>query len=220
MLSPPVPSSFDLATIADRLRRRHPAHLRAGAEGGRAAVAAILRGRSSDPSPGPGDGRSLELLFIRRAEHPLDPWSGHMAFPGGRSEPGDRTPADTAIRETREEIGLDLAAHGTLLARLPDLPAVARGKRLGLTITPFVFAVDGAPPVTPNDEVAEVVWAPLGPLTHERAIVPYRYVHEGTPLLLPSVRVGERVVWGLTFQMLRTLLDAIADDLMPSAQIE
>src|SRR5258706_15931093 len=44
----------------------------------RAAVALILR-------DGP---QGIEVLFIRRAEHPQDPWSGQMAFPGGRAEPG------------------------------------------------------------------------------------------------------------------------------------
>src|SRR5688572_28899501 len=66
-----------------------------------AAVAAVLHE--------PGEGHP-ELLFIERAEHPLDPWSGHMAFPGGRVDPGDPGPRHAAERETLEEVGLDLAS--------------------------------------------------------------------------------------------------------------
>ena len=66
-------------------------------KGRRAAVALVLRERD--------DGRP-ELLFIRRAEHEKDPWSGHMGFPGGRAERGDASLEATAVRETLEETGL------------------------------------------------------------------------------------------------------------------
>src|SRR5689334_15998890 len=101
--------------------------------GKRAAVAAILRQRVSS--------QSTELLFIRRAEHPSDPWSGHMAFPGGRRDEIDTDLIATARRETLEEIGLDLTARAQLLTRMPDVPAIARGRRTGLVIAPFVFAL-------------------------------------------------------------------------------
>jgi hypothetical protein len=61
---------------------------------GRAAVAIVLR----DVEDGP------QVLLIRRAEHVGDPWSGHMAFPGGREDPEDESLLATAIRETREEL--------------------------------------------------------------------------------------------------------------------
>src|SRR5262245_34151321 len=75
--------------------------------GERAAVAAILLPRDD----------TFEILLIRRAERPTDLWSGHMAFPGGRRSPEDRDLLATAVRETEEEVGLDLARHGELVGR-------------------------------------------------------------------------------------------------------
>jgi 8-oxo-dGTP pyrophosphatase MutT (NUDIX family) len=107
--------SYELTALAARLARGEATE-DAGASGRQAAVAAVLRA--------PPDGGDAEILLMRRAERHGDPWSGHMAFPGGRREEGDATLLDTAIREAREEVGLDLRAHGTLLARLPDIQAV------------------------------------------------------------------------------------------------
>ena len=81
----------------------------------------------------------LELLFIHRAEHPQDPWSGQMAFPGGRCERGDEDLERTAIRETAEEIGLDLRRSGHALGSLDETRAMSRMRALDLSITPFVF---------------------------------------------------------------------------------
>src|SRR5438105_2270539 len=95
------------------------AHRRIPAEGmmKKAAVAAIVRERNAE----------LELLFIRRAEHPQDPWSGHMAFPGGRVDHDDPDALAAAVRETREELGLDLGVHGEKLGELSHLVAMAHG---------------------------------------------------------------------------------------------
>lgn len=132
-----------------------------------------------------------------------------MAFPGGRREPGDESLFAAAARETLEEVGIDINAHGALIARLPDIQAVARGKRVGMVIAPFVVALRADVPLTPNEEVAEALWTPLGPLARGETAAPYPYVHEGLNLTLPSLRVGERVVWGLTYQMLSALFEAL-----------
>ncbi|MGZ3418623.1 MAG: NUDIX hydrolase [Polyangiales bacterium] len=163
----------------------------------RAAVAIVLR----DSAAG------VEALFIRRAEDPRDPWSGHVAFPGGRQDPGDVDLAATAIRETREEVGLDLELHAEPIGRLSDLPAVARGKRVGMTISPFVFGLERPVELAPNHEVAETIWAPLLPYLRGELRTIHPYVFQGRPLELPAHRLGERVIWGLTYQMLETLLD-------------
>jgi 8-oxo-dGTP pyrophosphatase MutT (NUDIX family) len=168
----------------------------------RAAVAAVLRD--------PGGGRDAALLLFRRAERDGDPWSGHMAFPGGRSDAADRSLLATAVRETREEVGLDLDADGTLLAELPELHAIARGKRTGLLITPFVFALTReAPLVFDEAEVAEALWAPFGPLARREDAGTLPYELEGKKVELPCLRVQGRVVWGLTYRMLEMLFEAL-----------
>lgn len=167
---------------------------------GRAAVALIVR----DVPAGP------EILLIRRAERKSDPWSGHMAFPGGREEPQDTSLFATAVRETMEEVALDLTESGRLLGTLEQLPAVARGKPTGLTIAPFVFELTRESPLAYNDgEVAEAVWVPVEPLRLGtlRTTMPYEF--QGQRLTLPAHDFEGRIVWGLTYRMLDQLFDLL-----------
>lgn len=166
----------------------------------RAAVAVVLR---------EGEHGQAEMLFIKRADDPNDPWSGHMAFPGGRHDPRDASLLETAMREAQEEVGLRLWEH-TLVGQLADLPAMAKGKRLGLMISPYVFALGGSVELRPNGEVAEVVWAKVGPLSRGEHEESFAYLYEGVEYTLPSFRIGDHRVWGLTFQMTRALFERIA----------
>jgi 8-oxo-dGTP pyrophosphatase MutT (NUDIX family) len=168
----------------------------------RAAVAAVLR-----EAPGPGS-PELELLFIRRAEHERDPWSGHVGFPGGRSEPGESL-LDTAVRETAEETGLDLRADGEALGALDEVRAMARGRPVDLAISPFVFRFRGADAGTPSAEVVSLHWLPLPRLLEDRDRSTVEYRHEGATLHLPCLRIGELVIWGLTFRMLENLRELL-----------
>lgn len=165
----------------------------------RAAVAAILR-----PA-----GVASEVLLIRRADNPGDPWSGHMAFPGGRAEPEDPDLVATAIRETREEVGLSLSEHAELLGRLDDLRAIGRRGPTGLVIRPFVFALRADVTPTLNAEVAEVLWAPLSPLARGEVDTTRPYTHQGQTLEFPAYDVDGRLVWGLTYRMLQNLFEAL-----------
>ncbi|MGD8317005.1 MAG: CoA pyrophosphatase [Myxococcales bacterium] len=160
-----------------------------------AAVAMLLRGASSGP----------EVLFIRRAESSRDPWSGHMAFPGGRQSDGDATLLDTAIRETQEEVGLDLIRQADHIGQLDDLQAIARGKPLETIIRPFVFEVNRDSPLHVDErEVAEALWTPLLPLYRGEVDTVRPYQWHGTQIDFPAYDVDGRVVWGLTYQMLRS----------------
>jgi len=164
-----------------------------------AAVAAVVRQT--------GDG--VEVLFIHRAEDPKDPWSGHMAFPGGRVEDRDADSLEAAMRETREEVDLDLEKAGTLLGRLSDVAAVGRGRPLALVVEPFVFSIEDRPTLDPNYEVADVVWVPLDFLLDRsnRSTIPWR--HGAVSVNLPCYRYQEHVIWGLTFGMVDELLTLI-----------
>jgi 8-oxo-dGTP pyrophosphatase MutT (NUDIX family) len=165
-----------------------------------AAVAAVMR-------EGEGD---AELLFIHRAEHPEDPWSGQMAFPGGRVEPGDTDPLAAAVRETREELALDLDREARLIGRLSDVPAVGGGRPLPLVIAPYVFHLEGSPELKPNYEVAAVVWVPLGFLIDRgnRSTLAWDHGHMRIPL--PCYRYQDHVIWGLTFGMVDELVELLA----------
>lgn len=182
----------------DDIRRALGDHAPAGVAGAlpRASVALVLR--DAGP-PGP------ELLFIRRAEHEKDPWSGHMGFPGGRAEPGDASPQATAVRETLEETGLDLAADADPLGALDEVKALARGRPVDLVIAPFVFRLrrrlDGAP----TREVVSLHWLPLERLLLPASRSTLQYQYEETVLELPCLRVDGLVIWGLTYRMFENL---------------
>jgi 8-oxo-dGTP pyrophosphatase MutT (NUDIX family) len=165
-----------------------------------AAVAAVVR----DGADG------AELLLIHRAEDPHDPWSGHMAFPGGRMEPDDPSELAAAIRETNEELDLDLAENGELLGRLSDVAAVSRGRPLSLVIVPHVFELTSETELVPNYEVAEIVWVPLSYLSDydNRSMLDWKLGKLTIPL--PCYRFGDKVIWGLTFGMVDELLSLLA----------
>lgn len=190
-------------TLADRLRARPGRGLGDDEATGRAAVAAILRER---PAPA---AEELEILFIRRADRPGDPWSGHMAFPGGRHEAHDGDLVVTALRETAEELGLDLNAHGELLGRLDDVPAYARGRRTGIVVTPFVWLLHRTPSLVPNHEVDEIHWASVPRLLSGEADTTVEYRWNDRSFELPGYRVGERVVWGLTHRVVSSLFERL-----------
>ncbi len=161
----------------------------------RAAVALILR-----------EGQAgLELLFIRRAEHPEDPWSGQIGFPGGRAEPGDGDLRVTAVRETVEEVGVDLAESADCLGALDEVRAMARMRPVDLAISPFVFRLRrGAAPKL-SGEVRSVHWLGLDEVLGPERQSTMDYVHQGTTLQFPCLRFEDLVIWGLTYRMLMGL---------------
>lgn len=150
-------------------------------------------------------GDDLSLLLIVRASHPDDPWSGHVALPGGRRDASDVDLLGTALRETEEEVGLSLS-EGELWGTLPSVEAgAARKLPTRLSVTPFVFRLPERPATTPNYEVAEVIWIPLLDLVSDRRRTHMDVEHQGQRFSFPAWRVGEHLVWGLTHRVLRTL---------------
>lgn len=167
----------------------------------RAAVALVLR----DGAAG------IELLFIRRAEHPNDPWSGQIAFPGGRREASDADLRATAVREAREETGLDLETGGRFLGPLDELRAMARLRPMNLAIAPFAFRLDTAAGLRLSDEVTSAHWVALAALLQPAAHSMLSYEHQGgAPLEFPCLRVDGLVIWGLTYRMFASLAERLA----------
>jgi 8-oxo-dGTP pyrophosphatase MutT (NUDIX family) len=170
----------------------------------RASVALVLR----DVSPvGP------ELLFIERATKDGDPWSGHMAFPGGRVDLGGETPEQAAVRETLEEVGLVLAPS-TRLGRLDDLEGRHAGRPPGLVISAFVHHLDAPGELIPQEsEVRAAFWVPVASLIEPARRV--RRAFRGTGSFeFPGIVVGEpdrHVVWGLTYRFLEVFFRVIGE---------
>jgi len=144
----------------------------------------------------------LEALFIRRAERPDDPWSGHIALPGGRREPGDADRLATAVRETREEVDVALP-EAALLGVLDDL-APSTPRLPPLVIRPYVFGFATRPEARLSEEVAGVMWLPLPELAscEGKAVVPLR----GETREVECYAYGGVVIWGLTYRILKGFL--------------
>lgn len=169
----------------------------------RAAVAVVLR-EGDDPSRGP------DVLLIERARRAGDPWSGHMAFPGGRVEPIDPDARAAAERETFEEVGLPLGG-ADLLGQLDDLEGRHAGRTLPLVISAWVYHVPEPPPLVINHEVQEALWVPVRQLVDPRHHVEYPTPRAGYPGIL--VGRPEHVVWGLTYRFLEIFLDRLGHPL-------
>ncbi len=157
----------------------------------RAAVALVIREQGSD----------LEALFMRRAEPEGDPWSGHLAFPGGRIDPTDTGPRMAAERETLEELELDLS-DARLLGQLSDVPGHAES----ICVSGFVYGIAGDPLLTPNYEIRSVFWSPLDHLTDlgRQAEKTFSYLEHS--MVLPTVRLLDDprapVLWGITYKFM------------------
>ena len=160
----------------------------------RAAVAVVLH----------QDSGALRLLFIERAQRRGDPWSGHIAFPGGKVEQCDREPRSTAERETLEEIGLDLRS-AEYLGRLDDLT----GTTLPVLVSAFVYSVENPGYFELNDEVREAFWVPATDLADTQRYVQHKFRYHGAEHVYPAIDLlgaGRPVLWGLTYRFVVQLL--------------
>ncbi|CAN5362261.1 CoA pyrophosphatase [soil metagenome] len=154
---------------------------------------------------------AAELLFIKRVERAGDSWSGQIALPGGRHDPDDESLLSTAIRETWEEIGLQLGGFGETLGvlddvapRTPVLPPIA--------VRPYVFAVPQQAATVAGAEVAEVFWVPLDLLRDESRWADTEVEAGGIVLTVPAIRYGEHTIWGMTHRIILQVLERLRDE--------
>ncbi len=166
-----------------------------------ASVALVLREVGAD----------LEALFIRRAEHDADPWSGHLAFPGGRLDAEDADARSAAERETVEELGVDLTDSSTTrcLGQLSDVLGHAESIR----VSAYVYGISGNPSLRPNHEVRDAFWTPLHHCTDpgRQSVREFSYLDVSMPL--PTIRLLEDanapVLWGITYKFMDDFMSTI-----------
>ncbi len=181
-----------------------------------ATVRRALRGHPPQTLEAPGsqpaavglilvpDASGLAALFIHRAERAGDPWSGQVALPGGRREPADPDLLATALRETREETGVDLrpaellGALDDLHPRTPSLPPVL--------VRPFVFALPERPALVPTAEVERAFWLPLADLSKPGVYSEVTVTVRGTALKVPGYQIRDELIWGLTERIVTPFL--------------
>lgn len=160
-----------------------------------AAVALIVRPRDDEDD--------ADLLFIRRAERAGDPWSGQIGLPGGRLDRADASLEETALRETFEEVGIDLRVHGRVLGaldemrpRTPVLPPII--------VRPYVVVMERMPELVLSEEVAEVRWVGLRALFVPDARVSTMVSVRDIRIRVDAYQHGDFTIWGMTERILST----------------
>lgn len=183
--------------IIERTLALHRPRTLAESEGVPAAVSLVL-------AP---DAGGLQVLFIERATHADDPWSGNVGFPGGKMETEDADLQQTAVRETREEVGIDLH-KARYLGRLSDVG----GPRLRVRVSCFVYGLDKIADLRCSNEVKDAFWVPLeallDPARHGEAAVKF----DDRSFTRPSFKLpqdGKPPLWGLTYRLIRQFLEIL-----------
>jgi 8-oxo-dGTP pyrophosphatase MutT (NUDIX family) len=137
--------------------------------------------------------RDFEVLLVKRTEDPLDPWSGQMAFPGGKRDPRDRDIKQTVFREALEETNIDLAHGCRFLGVLESMRSTVRPEML---VVPFVILLEHEPAIVLSEELEEYLWVSLNELWRSKGTAKFSFGE------VPAYFVGGNVVWGLTYRIL------------------
>lgn len=184
----------DLAVISN-----HQPQLRSEQSLMKAAVSIILR-----------DGeQGTEFLLMQRAYHENDPWSGQMAFPGGKIEAGESAKA-AAMRETHEEVGIELTEQD-YVGRLDDLYGLKVDKQYSVHVACFVFKPQVEPTLKANYEVADIVWLPFAHLDNPKNAHDF-YHPKDQSVKMPAILINEdkhQILWGLSLRMLSFLYELL-----------
>ncbi len=184
---------LEIEQIRNRLTNYNPQLLLQNSDR-HAAVAMLLR----------ECGRETEVLFVQRAEHDKDPWSGDLCFPGGRIEKYDPSPRAAAERETCEEIGLCLNPEN-YLGQSDDLT----GAYLSVRISCFIYQVDTNLQFRLNGEVNDLFWVPLRTLFDPQRNQQLTFFYRGKDREHPVIHLTEwsdRPLWGITYRLLENFL--------------
>ncbi len=150
-----------------------------------------------------GRKREATVLLIKRSERVGDPWSGHIAFPGGRVEKSDDSLRDTAIRETREEMGVDLDTNSSFLGYL----GVFRARTTEMKVVPCVFQAHSDLDVSTDSEVSSYRWVPLRAFQLDKTSSLRMIDQRGVKVTFPAFRVDDYLIWGLTERIIVSLIE-------------
>lgn len=192
--------SFVLSEVVQALREHQRALSTLPASTRRAGVALILAEHWEE----------LSVLLIQRAVRNSDPWSGHIAFPGGHQERSDSDLFETVVRETQEEVGIVLSPTD-YVSQLPFEKPYTSDQGSDLLVGPFVFVLREVPKLVLNQEVSEVIWVTLEQL-NSGELLSQEIVHfNNNEYQLPGFRLNDKqFVWGLTYRILRSFFSIIA----------
>lgn len=137
--------------------------------------------------------QTLKILFVKRVENPADPWSGQMAFPGGKRDVRDQNLKQTVIRETLEETNINLLDHCRFLGMMGSLRSTQRPE---MKILPFVVLLEHEPTIKLNEELEGFVWISLEELFQHKGAAEFSFGK------VPAYIVGNVIIWGLTYRIL------------------
>ena len=130
--------------------------------------------------------------------------AGEISFPGGKIAQDDENLLDTAIRETQEEIGLDVPRHSVIGQLKP-----VQTRNSGYTIIPFISILDDIVSLQPNAEVDEILHIPLFELLQTLSVdddLEHRSLFEAYKLTY-----GDKLIWGASARMLKQIADVFLE---------
>lgn len=160
-------------------------------QGANAAVVMLLRVQNDE----------LDMLLVKRVQNPADPWSGQVAFPGGKREPKDSNLKQTAIRETLEETNINLLDSCQFLG---VLKAIRSRPRPDLKILPFVVLIEREQPIRLSEkELAGSLWIPI------RDIIAANGIAKVSVGNVPAFVIGLTVIWGLTYSIIKDFVRTV-----------
>jgi len=137
--------------------------------------------------------QALRVLFVKRVKNPADPWSGQMAFPGGKCDARDQNLKQTVVRETLEETSINLLDRCRFLGMMGSLRSTRRPE---MKILPFVVLLEHEPTIKLNEELEEFIWMSLEELIQHRGAAKFSFGE------VQAYTVGNYIIWGLTYRIL------------------